>query len=71
VFFLQGRKDLSDRTRQAVLNFTQDLPFQLEEHRNIKEAREYLTQQANEYAELADIETYRRVPSPDEEQIAG
>jgi len=69
VFFLQGGKDLWDRTRQAVLNFTQDLPFQLEEHRNIKEAREYLTQQANEYAELVDIESYRRVPSPDEEQI--
>jgi hypothetical protein len=69
-FFLQGGKDLSDRTRQAVLNFTQELPFQLEEHQNIKEAREYLTQQANEYAELVDIETYRRVPSPDGEQIA-
>jgi hypothetical protein len=47
VFFLQGGKDLSDRTRQAVLNFTQDLPFQLEEHRNIKEASEYLTQQVS------------------------
>jgi hypothetical protein len=70
VFFLQGGKDLSDRTRQAVLNFTQELPFQLEERQNIKEAREYLAQQANEYAELVDIETYRRVPSPDEEQVA-
>jgi hypothetical protein len=69
VFFLQGAKDLSDRTKQAVLNFTQELPFQLEEHRNIKEALEYLTQQANEYAELVDIAAYRRVPSPDEKQI--
>jgi hypothetical protein len=69
VFFLQGAKDLSDRTVQAVGNFTQELPFQLEEQRNVKEVNEYLTQQANEYAELLDIGTYRRVPSADEEQI--
>jgi hypothetical protein len=68
-FFLQGGKDLSDRTRQAVLNFTQDLPFQLEEHRSFKEALEDLTQQANEYAELVDMQTYRSVPSPDKEQV--
>jgi hypothetical protein len=70
LFFLQSPKDLSNRIVQAVRNFTQELPFQLEEQRNMKEAREYLTQQASEYAELVDVGTYRRVPSADAEQIA-
>jgi hypothetical protein len=70
LFFLQGPKDLSSRTVKAVRNFRRKLPFQLDEHRNLKEAREYLTQQAKEYAELVDVRTYRRVPSADAEQIA-
>ena len=69
MFFLQGGKDLSNRTAQAVRNFTQELPFQPEEFRNVKEAQEYLTQQAKEYAELVDIGTYRRMPPADEEQM--
>ena len=69
MFFLQGGKDLSNRTAQAVRNFTQELPFQPEEFRNVEEAQEYLTQQAKEYAELVDIGTYRRMPPADEEQM--
>jgi hypothetical protein len=50
---------LSDQARDAILNFKNDLPFQCEEHRNIPEAREYLTAQALEYAELADPKNYQ------------
>ena len=70
VFFLRGGKELSDRTKQAVLNFIEDLPFQLEEDRNTQDACEYLTHQANEYAELVDIQTYQRLPCSDEGRIA-
>jgi hypothetical protein len=45
---------IHDRACEAILNFKNNLPFQYEEHRNISEAREHLTAQALEYAELAD-----------------
>jgi hypothetical protein len=69
VFILQGGT-IAERTRQAILGFAQNLPFQLEEHREVEDARVRLAQQANEYAELVEIENYRRVPIPDAEQIA-
>lgn len=50
---------ISDQAREAILNFKNDLPFQYEEHRDNPEAREYLTKQALEYAELADTENYQ------------
>src|SRR5690554_5586982 len=50
---------ISDQAREAILNFKNDLPFQYEEHRDIPEAREDLTKQALEYAELADTENYQ------------
>lgn len=50
---------ISDRAREAILNFKNNLPYQYEEHRNNPKAQEYLTSQALEYAELADLQTYQ------------
>ena len=65
------RSRFRDRAREAILNFKNDLPFQYEEHRDIPEAREYLTKQALEYAELADPENYQAYRTEeDSDQIA-
>lgn len=57
--FVFATEPLRDRAREAILNFKNDLPYQYEEHRDIPEAREHLTTQALEYAELADPENYQ------------
>ena len=62
---------LSDRVREAILNFKNDLPFQYEEHRNIPEVRSGLTSQAMEYAELVDLENYQAYRTKeDPDQVA-
>ncbi|MCX6539534.1 MAG: ATP-binding protein [Acidobacteria bacterium] len=62
---------IRDRAREAILNFKDDLPYQYEEHRNIPEAREHLTEQALEYAELADQNNYQAYRTKeDSDQIA-
>jgi hypothetical protein len=62
---------IRDRTCEAILNFKNNLPFQYEEHRNIPEAREHLTAQALEYAELADPKNYQAYRTKeDSDQIA-
>jgi hypothetical protein len=70
LYFLSGDRELADRTKAAILNFPNELPYQLEEHRNIAAARENLTQQAGEFAELVQIENYHRVKSPNDDQVA-
>jgi hypothetical protein len=50
---------IRDRAREAILNFKNDLPFQYEEQRNISKERDRLTDQALEYAELADPKNYQ------------
>lgn len=57
--FVLSTGSIGDRAREAILNFKNCLPFQYEEQRSMPEAREHLTSQANEYAELADPKTYR------------
>lgn len=57
--FIFAEGVIGDRAREAILNFKNNLPYQYEEHRNILEAREHLTAQALEYAELADPENYQ------------
>ncbi|MDO9178702.1 MAG: hypothetical protein Q7U16_10395 [Agitococcus sp.] len=57
--FVFATEPIRDRARKAILNFNSDLPFQYEEHRNIPKAREHLTTQALEYAELADPQNYQ------------
>jgi len=56
--FIFATESIRDRARDAILNFKNALPFQYEEHRNIPEAREDLTAQAVEYAELAEPKNY-------------
>lgn len=57
--FIFAKWAIGDRAREAILNFKNDLPYQYEEHRNVLEAREHLTAQALEYAELADPKNYQ------------
>ncbi|MCU1291193.1 MAG: hypothetical protein JWP08_43, partial [Bryobacterales bacterium] len=61
--------EFGERTRAAILGFKDSLPFQIEEHRNIPAAREHLTKQALEYAELADPKNYRAIKPASEEGL--
>ncbi|MCM0610824.1 MAG: hypothetical protein KA711_17820 [Ideonella sp. WA131b] len=56
--FIFATGPIRDRAREAILNFQNDLPYQYEEHRDNPRAREHLTAQALEYAELADTKNY-------------
>jgi hypothetical protein len=56
-----------DRTKAAVKAFPTDLPFQYEEHRSNAQARQYYLDQAHEYAELADMTTWRAISAPDKD----
>jgi hypothetical protein len=74
LYVLNG--ELGERTRAAILSFKDDLPFQYEEQRAHAPSREWMTKQALEYAELADLANYmvRKVPDSDnlvEIQVAG
>lgn len=69
--FVFATGPIHDRAREAILNFKNNLPFQYEEHRNIPEAREHLTAQALEYAELADPNNYQAYRTKeDSDQVA-
>lgn len=57
--FIFAAGPISDRTREAILNFKNDLPYQYEEHLNITEAQADLSAQAIKYAELAVLENYQ------------
>jgi hypothetical protein len=57
--FVFGDERFAERTRAAILDFKNDLPYEYEEQRYVQAICEYLTKQALEYAELADPETYR------------
>lgn len=69
--FVFATGPIRDRARDAILNFKSDLPYQYEEHRDIPEAREHLTAQALEYAELADPKNYQAYRTKeDSDQVA-
>jgi hypothetical protein len=51
-------QEFGERTKAAILAFKDNLPFQLEEHRNNIAAQEHLMTQALQYAELAQNENY-------------
>jgi len=69
--FVFSTGQIRDRAREAILNFKNDLPYQYEEHCNIPDAREQLTAQALEYAELADPKNYQAYRSKeDSDEIA-
>ena len=52
-------EEFGDRTKFAILGFKDNLPYQIEEHRNNPAVYDHLTEQALEYAELAHMENYR------------
>ena len=69
--FIFATGPIRDLARDAILNFKNDLPYQYEEYRDIPEAREHLTAQALEYAELADPKNYQAYRTKeDSDQIA-
>lgn len=69
--FIFATGPICDRAREAILNFKNNLSFQYEEHRNIPGARERLTAQALEYAELVDPKNYQAYRTKeDSDQIA-
>ncbi|MEZ4682101.1 MAG: hypothetical protein R2932_48635 [Caldilineaceae bacterium] len=57
--FVFATGPISDRTRDMLRNFKSDLPYQYEEQRSIPKVQEYLSAQALEYAELADLQNYQ------------
>ncbi|GEN23096.1 hypothetical protein HCU01_10450 [Halomonas cupida] len=69
--FVFSTGPIRDRSREAIFNFKNDLPFQYEEHRNNQRARDHLTVQALEFAELANPENYQAYRTKDDsEQIS-
>jgi len=69
--FIFAAEPLRDLARGAILNFKNDLPYEYKEDRDLPEVREYLTNQALEYAELADPENYQAYRTEeDSDQIA-
>jgi hypothetical protein len=69
--FVFGAKPLRDKVSDAILNFKEELSYQYEEDRGRPEIREYLTNQALKYAELADPSNYQIYPTKeDSDQIA-
>ena len=71
--FVFAPEPLGYQTREAILNFKNDLPYQYEDHRDIPEERDYLITQALKYAELADpknYQTYRTEMDSDKIAIA-
>jgi hypothetical protein len=69
--FIFATGQISDRAREAILNFPNELPYQYEEHRDIQSQQEHLRTQALEYAELADPKNYQAYNvKEDSEQMA-
>ncbi len=69
--FIFAAGEIGKLSREAILSFKDNLPFQYEEHRNIREAQDRLMAQALKYAELADPETYQAYRTQgDSDQIA-
>ena len=62
-------EEFGERTREAILRFKDDLPFQIEEHKNNSAARDHLTKQAIEYAELTNKENYRATKQANEDGL--
>lgn len=63
--YVFGGEQYAERTRAAILDFQNNLPYQIEEHRNIPAARDHLAAQALEYAELAEPANYRAYKAKD------
>lgn len=62
-------KDFGERASATIIGFQDNLPFQIEEHRNNPSACEHLKNQALEYAELADKKNYRATKPANEDEL--
>lgn len=60
----------AERTREALRKFTENLPYQLEEQRNVPDIREDLLQQALTFAALADPANYRAYRTDEPDKVA-
>ena len=58
-----------ERTRTTILDFKDNLPYQIEEHRNNPVVRDHLMKLALEYAELANKENYRAIKPANEDGL--
>jgi hypothetical protein len=58
-FFVFGGDGFAKRTRAAILDFKDNLPYEYEEQRDDQWIGEVLTKQALEYSEVADPKNYR------------
>lgn len=69
--FIFASDSISERARDAILNFKNNLPFQYEEERSIPELRAHLMVEAIKYAEMADVKNYQAYRAEkDSDQIA-
>ncbi len=57
--FVFATGPIRNQTRNAILDFKNNLPFQYEEQRNIPEVRKHLMEQAIKYAEFTDPHNYQ------------
>ena len=57
--FIFASDSISERVRDAILNFKNNLPFQYEEERNIPEVVASLSAEAIKYAGMADKKNYQ------------
>lgn len=57
-FIFFSNPDYDQKTRDSILGFQNELPFEYEEHRDNTEINSQLTAQAIEYAELVDRNNY-------------
>ena len=57
--FIFSTGPIRDQASEAILNFKNDLPYQYEEQRDSPEAREHLTAQALEFAEMVNPKNYQ------------
>ncbi|HZF62361.1 MAG TPA: hypothetical protein VEZ52_12165 [Desulfovibrio sp.] len=57
-FIFFSNPDYDQKTRDSILGFQNELPFEYEEHRDNTEINAQLTAQAIEYAELVDRNNY-------------
>ncbi len=69
--FIFASRSISERARDAILNFKNNLQFQYEEERSIPELSAYLRAEAIKYAEMADMKNYQTYRAgKDSDQIA-
>ncbi|MFC4419686.1 AAA family ATPase [Cupriavidus pampae] len=66
-FVVNGDEALTERLKQALANFVNELPFELEEQRSNPAVKASLTKQAEEYAALAIAENYKGYRTPDKQ----